>query len=45
MELGENVSDVILGRLSRDEELVADLAIRVTSGDEHEHLMLAVGEG
>jgi hypothetical protein len=43
LELGEQVANVGLDRLLREEEALADLAVDETVGDELEHLDLAHG--
>src|ERR687897_1668247 len=43
-ELGQDVRDVDAGRLLRDEQLLTDLAVGETFGEQDEHLTLAGGE-
>jgi len=41
VELGQDVLDVVLHRLLADEQFLRDLAVRVSLGDEEQHLVLA----
>ena len=43
-ELGLDVRQVRLHRAERDEQLVADLLIRTAAGDDHDDLLLTIGE-
>src|SRR5918998_1427437 len=44
VELAQDVADVVLDRLLRDEELLTDLAVAVAPGHVLQHLALALGQ-